>query len=115
MVEIITAMLTPNLVEAAEKMILREAAGRAARAALRLRIVGLRVGSYPGAETLPEELRAPTESLGEALVVRELEGRGLEVGYPETLADWRERHVETMPAPRLVLRMLPPESRPAKP
>ena len=107
MVETITAMLTPNLVAAAEKMIQREAAGRAARAALRLRLAGLRGGSYPGAEALPEALRAPTGALGEALVVRELEGGGLEVGYPEALAAWRERGADTMPAPRLVLRLPP--------
>jgi hypothetical protein len=102
-VEAITAMLMPNLVDGVEKMILREASGRAVRAALRLRITGLRDGVYPDAGTLPEELRAPTASLAEALVVARLEDGGLEVGYPEALADWRERHPENLPEPRLVL------------
>jgi len=104
-VEIITAMLTPNLVYAVESMILREGSGRAARATLLLRIAGLREGAYPGLEALPEDLRAPTASLGEALVVNRLEDGGLEAGFPETLADWRERHSGTELAPRLVLRL----------
>ncbi|HVS15682.1 MAG TPA: hypothetical protein VMV46_17295 [Thermoanaerobaculia bacterium] len=112
-VEIITAMLTPNLVDGTEKMILREASGRAARAALRLRIAGLRDGAYPDAGKLPEELRAPTSSLVEALVVTRLDGGGLSVGYPEALADWRERHSQPMPEPRLVLTLPPLTSGPS--
>jgi hypothetical protein len=103
----ITAMLTPNLVDAAEKMILREAAGRAARAALWLRIVGLRDGAYPGAAALPEELRAPTRSFDEQLGVVALEGGGVEVGYPIALDDWRARRGDSTPAPRLLLGLPP--------
>ena len=109
-VDTIAWMLTPDLADAAHKMILRDASGRVAQGALRLRIGGLRAGRYPGADALPARLREEIAPLGETIAVTELPDGAVEVGLPRALADWRESHPENIPEPRVVLR-LPPLAR----
>jgi hypothetical protein len=108
-VEVITAMMTPNLVDAAMKIQIRDASRQLALAALRLRIAALRQGSFPGLGSLPLELSGPTLYLGERIAATPAPGGGLQLALRETLADWKAHHGEQVRPPRMVWE-LPPVS-----
>jgi hypothetical protein len=82
-------MLMPNLIGYVDRLKLADSAVRLARAAIAIRLRGLREGAYPHPDELPELARMPTSYLHEVPVYEPGFAGGARLALPSTAEGWR--------------------------